>query len=298
MKKKKWISFGLVVGLGLAAILFNGFQAIGSSNSGYEQYQAAWKKTQAAKSYTGNLHVTLSDNGKKSVDIVSEIQNDQTKNLSSRQMQLTLGDKKHLIHFYSQQDHQYVQDANGKIYELNHQKKWGQSDHKWANESEGSTIRETIVDTLFGNIKQQVQIEELQNGSKKVSLSLNNKQIPAVIQAIGSFAIKKAGGHQEVFAKHSISSVIPGLDEEIKKQKPQLTQDVKIQSFQLQSTINRSELIERQHATIVVTGKDVMSKQHQLTINIELNRSKINQTTPKQVPLNGKKVEKISWGRS
>lgn len=286
---KKWLGFGAVLGLGCIALLSSGFITMGANQSGYEVYKSALKNTKEVKSFTGNLNVKVNVDGKPAVVVDSIIQKDNVNDLSHRKVQVIIGNQKESFDFFTQQDKSYVQLGNGEIYGSEDHQNWNRH---WKEDKDGdNVIGEAIFDHLFGNIKQQVKIKDSTNSLKQVSLTLTEKQIPSLIQTIGPIIIQKAGekNHQKVTMKQK-HFMVPGLVENVQKQFPSLTKNVKIMSISSTSEISKNSLIEKQTGQFVITGQDAAGKQHRVVVDIQFDLSQVNQTDPEKIDLKGKEV--------
>jgi hypothetical protein len=293
----KVLTYGLAIGVGCAALFSSGYVTMSANESGYNLYKSAWKNTKQVQSFTGNLDVTLEDNGNKILAVDSVIKKDLVKHVGHGDVKVTVANKNYLFDFFNQKNQNYLQLSNGELYSVGESEKWKHHQEGMQDHNEDNQIGETIVDALLGNIKQQVKAHT-ENGVKKVSMQLSEKQIPTVVQAFGSVAVQKSGKqHDEKsnpMENHSPFGNIPGLTEDIQHTMPHLQKDVKIKSLEIQANINKNNLIEKQTAKVIFIGKDASGKNHEITLNIQFDLSQLNQTKPETLDLKGKKVHTIS----
>src|SRR4051794_22774029 len=76
MNKKKLGLLALSVGVSGSVLFASGFSAMANSTSGYDQYKAAFKHTKAVQNLTGDLSVSVKDNGKNLFAVDSTIKED------------------------------------------------------------------------------------------------------------------------------------------------------------------------------------------------------------------------------
>jgi hypothetical protein len=137
---------------------------------------------------------------------------------------------------------------------------------------------EKIADALVGNLKDYIVVENKDDGSKKLSGSLNETQIPALINAVSSFGFK-----QMLVGNSRDSYQIPF---------PEIKDDIFIKSVSANVVVNKDGLAESLLATGVISGKDSAGNVHDLTAEFLFKVKDINSTTVSKPDLTGKKVEK------
>lgn len=133
---------------------------------------------------------------------------------------------------------------------------------------------ERIFDALVGSLRDHVSVKEKADGSKEIYGSLNEVQIPALVNALASFQMK-----QEFSYQRDDSS-------------PRLTQDIFVKGVGGSAQTNADGLLESILGTATLTGKDAQGTVHEITADILFKVSDINSTTITKPNLTGKKTIK------
>lgn len=133
---------------------------------------------------------------------------------------------------------------------------------------------ERIIDALVGSLRDHVSVKENTDGSKEVYGSLNEVQIPALINALASFQTKQEFSNQR------------------DSQNPRLTQDIYVKGIGGSAQINADGLLESILGTATLSGKDEQGTVHEITVDILVKLSDINTTKIPKPDLTGKKVVK------
>jgi len=136
---------------------------------------------------------------------------------------------------------------------------------------------ERIIDALVGNLRDQVIVKENPDGSKELSGSLSEVQIPALVNAIVSLQVKQEfrGGTVNGQAKT-----------------PELAEDIFVKSISGTASINQDGLMESILGSAVLCGKDSQGNSHELTLDVMMKLKDINATVVTKPDLTGKKVVK------
>lgn len=135
---------------------------------------------------------------------------------------------------------------------------------------------EKIADALVGDLKDYVVVKENTDGSKELTGSLSEAQIPAIINAVVSFQFKNmfTNGQPELNSIPTISS------------------DIFVKEIKGKVIIDKDGLIQSILGTGVLSGKDQAGKEHNLTFELLGKVSNVNSTIVNTPDLSGKKVEK------
>jgi hypothetical protein len=142
-------------------------------------------------------------------------------------------------------------------------------------ENESEDI-EKIADALVGSLKDYVVVTENPDGSKLLSGSLTEMQIPPLVNAVASFATKQEFNVQR-YPENPM---------------PRLTQDIFVKEAKGTALLNKDSVIENILGTAVLSGKDEQGQIHNLTIEVLGKLTDINSTTVSKPDLTGKKVVK------
>jgi len=286
---KKWMTVA-ALGVGAALLVSSGLTA-SAGTSGYEAYKSALKEMKDLKSAEGTVVATLSDNGSELVSATSTFKSDHETRTMSTGVKLASSGQEMSFDIYSQSGMKIVKAGDSDVYHVRETGKW-KPEEKDDRRFFDSEDMENVVDALLGNLSAQVTLEETSEG-REVALNLKGSQIPAVVNMVGSMAVKRASEAplNEHHAKLGTLNPVEKLGLENKL--PKLTQDVTVEAVQVTATISDDNRITNQTAKLTVTGKDGDGQAHQLTLNVQAALSGFDSTTPEKVDLTGKKTETL-----
>jgi hypothetical protein len=296
--KKKKLAMGVSLGVGAALMITSGF-AVKADSNGYESYKQALKNTQAANSFTAQVGVSLADNNAELVGGTSNIKLNNKEDSQQADIKAKSGhgtvdvamvnkDNQLVLKSSKEDVYKIIKDGAGK----EDSKKEG-NNHDQKEEKFNKEI-ENVIDVLMGNLKNQIAIDNAADGTKSVSLDLSGSQIPAAVQAVGSFGIKQAlnSDHGRNKGNKKGSSDDLGLYESlaIAKELPKLTSNVVIKSISIDATITKDEILKNQKVKLIVQGQDDNGKKHEVSLSVQADFSNFNSTTVNSVDLKGKKT--------
>ena len=295
---KKLITAAVSVAIGGVLLVTSAFASI-SNAAGYEIYKSAIKNTVSATSVTGSMNVIVKDNGEKLMEIVSDIKaNKDNKALSSITTIKSQADMKE-IDVYKQDGKTIIKNSDSDVYNIaesiSEGKGMAAKHSNVLNDSDAVNAGETIVDVLVGNLKSFVNVNSNTDGKSEVSMQLSGSQIPAAANAAAALAVKGMTKQHEIIAKQGGEKNL-GLSEitgNLKITPPQLVDEIKVDSVDLKAVINKDNLIETQNAVVAVSGKDAQGNLHSLSLNVNMNISDYNGSTPDKVDLTGKQTKTI-----
>ena len=139
-----------------------------------------------------------------------------------------------------------------------------------------ATDVEKIVDALVGNLKDAVVVTENSDGSKTLSGSLSESQIPALINAVVSLHLR-------------VNLVIDTI---MQRGIPKITNDIFVKEVKGNMVTTKEGLIQSVLGSGVISGKDENGKEHSLTFELLAKITNVNSTKVSKPNLSGKKVEK------
>jgi len=283
MIKNKKLMMALSFTLGAVLLVSTAFADI-LSTSGYEQLKQAIKYTSKAcskdlESFTMQTSVTLKDNEK---ILLTAIATDKFDNV------LWASEHKSSTSYYNgiTEDYDSYDDKECSIwynsrndtYQIyEYEKERERTLFPDIFEEDETNDIEKIIDAAVGNLKDYVIVENTADGSKEFSGSLDNSQIPALINAISSFAFKYT---------------MPDLSGEIGNDFPKIQNDIFIKKVTGKATVNKDGILETLYGSGVISGKDNAGTTHDLTLEMLVRIYDINSTTVTKPDLTGKNVEK------
>lgn len=290
MNKKKLGLLALSVGVSGSVLFASGFSAMANSTSGYDQYKAAFKQTRAVSNVTGDLSVSVNDNGKNLFVIDSTIKADIKNHEGSGKINIQENGKNQTLYVYKTRGQAIFKSSDSNIYYVAQEQEKKLPYDKKYHRGEHNQDMEYVIDALMSGLRNDIQSVNKGNGDKEVTLTLSGNQISPVVQALSSVLVKHATENHE----NGDHGKLPFFNkQDLKSSLPKLTQDIQVKQVSVKAEINNKNLIKEQTAQLIVTGKDAAGQEHELTVSIKLDLSQFNHTVTDKVDLNGKKVETI-----
>ncbi|MCM8711081.1 hypothetical protein M2651_08575 [Clostridium sp. SYSU_GA19001] len=264
------------------------------SKSGYDQFKDSIKysadvitSTSMVSSYTVDISYVLKDNGKEVSSSNSVNKYDLKNNSCINTTTTTEGSTKTESVFYRDKSGYINYNSNDGVYhviekDMSKEETWLKNPFK---EKEAADL-EKIADALVGSLKDSVVVSENSDGSKIISGSLSETQIPSLINAVVSYQFKSRYSWYENNSNN-------------KSAVPQITQDVFVKEVKGNAVVDKNGLIQSVLATGVLHGKDDQGKEHDLTFDFLSKLSNVNSTTVNKPDISGKKVQKSAdYGES
>ena len=251
-----------------------------TTKSGYDQFKNALKVTaeqcsEKFDSYTMDYSMAMKDNGKTLVTENDVHKYDGSKNASEKiSSRLRINGDKVSTQTYSDKTTEIRVSANDPTYYVTEFTK-ERKEEAFPNpfKEEGADDLEKIVDAIVGNLKDHVVVTENADGSKGLTGSLTEVQIPSLVSAVASFQMKQEfNGQQDNL--------------------PHLTKDVFVKEVKGSAKVNKDGVMESILGTAVLSGKDDQGTVHEISIEVLIKILDINSTKVTKPDLAGKKVVK------
>ncbi|MEK8127546.1 hypothetical protein WMW72_06410 [Paenibacillus filicis] len=296
---KKLTMMGLGVAVGGMMLVTSVYAGVGEA-PGYEALKSAVKQTATVHNVTRLVDVSVKDNGNSLLQVKSTVKQDTGNRSGSAEVAVTSGTETQKVYLYNQDGKQIVKTDDSDVYKvLEAGDKQGKQKH--AREGSGhtpdpQTIQEVenVVDALVGNLKDYVTMNEGAGNVKDIHFKLSGSQIPAVVNAIGSLAIKHGTSEQASQRPLPAKADTFGIDlQTIRNSVPHLTGDIKMDAVEVNATVDADNHITNQSAEIRISGKDDQGAAHDIVLNVDMALSSLNSTTPDKVDLTGKQVENV-----
>lgn len=280
MKLKK--NSAIIISFAVGTVLFASTAlAEIAAKSGYDQFKDAAKITaenftEKLSSYTTDISFVLKDNetiissqdwtGK--YDVSKQAQETTSINFdgNNKSENYSYMDKKSSIFYDRNQDTYYVNEFTNE----NEVKIFS---NPFKEKSAGDIER--IADALVGDLKDYVVVTQNTDGSKELSGSLSEAQIPALINAVVSFQFKSQFSNGQ-----PNGSMIPAI-----------SKDIFIKEIKGKVVIDKDGLIQSILGTGILSGKDEAGKEHNLTFELLAKVNNINSTVVNKPDLSGKNVQ-------
>jgi hypothetical protein len=281
MKFKKKTAMLLSFALGTTMFATTALAEVVSKN-GYDQLKDSLKYTAEScttklSNYTMDMSFVIKDNGNivfsESFVNKYDVSKQAMENVNSR----LENSKKTESYYYADKNCNINKNDNQNIYYISEYTN-PREVHSFTNpfkEKEAGDV-ERIADAIVGNLKDSVVVNENPDGSKQLSGSLSESQIPSLINAVVSLQSKNAFGNRSNNENNM----------------PKITKDIFVKEVKGNMLVNKDGLIQSVLGTGVISGKDDNGKEHNMTFELLGKLSNVNSTIVNKPDLSSKKVEK------
>lgn len=252
------------------------------SKSGYDQLKDSLKYTAEScttklSNYTADMSFVVKDNGTLIYSENSLNKYDTSKKAMENVSTRVEGSTKKENYYYSDKNGFINKNSDQNVYyvrEYTSPKEVKSFENPFKQKEAGDVER--IADALVGNLKDSVVVTQNPDGSKELSGSLSEAQIPALVNAVVSLQSKNAFGNR------------PNNENNM----PKITKDIFVKEVKGKMVTNKDGLIQNVLGTGILSGKDENGKEHNITFELLVKISAVNSTTVQKPDLSGKKVEK------
>jgi hypothetical protein len=254
------------------------------SKSGYDQAKDAIKYsadslTSKFSNYTMDVSMTMKDNGKVIISENTLNKYDIAKNACENVNTSIIGNKKKEGYFYKDKNGVITTNENKSIYYVTEYETPSKEEgikNPFKEKKAGDV--EKIIDAVVGNLKDYVVVDEKSDGSKELSGSISEAQIPALINAIASYTLK--------------NEVSVNRNPEEANIMPRIAKDVYVKEAKGRMIVGKNGVIQSVNGTGILSGKDEQGKEHEFTFEVLGKITNVNSTAVNKPNLSGKKVEK------
>ena len=259
-----------------------------TSKSGYDQLKDGLKYTADScasklKNYTINYSVVIKDNG----NIIGTHEGINKYDLSKNSMENKSTNSEENVksadYYYA--DSTCFIDYNSSRQDIYYESDYNNADRKIFTDpfkENKAADMEKIADALIGNLRDYVVVKESPDGTRELSGSLSESQIPSLINAVTSYMVKNEfNGYRTARVGVNNQSTIP-----------KITKDVFVKEVKGNMVLSKDGLIQSVFGTGVISGKDAQGTEHTLSLEILGKLTDINSTVVNKPDLTGKKVEK------
>jgi len=284
IKKKS----AMVVSFALGSILFasTAFAEV-NSKSGYAQLKDALKYTaencsSKLLSYTVDLSVVIKDNGNVVSSDNEVIKYDVPKSAMENKSTRINEGKTTENYIYSDKDGSTTFNSEQNMYYVN---KLGKPNlgvnYKNPFKEKRVTDIEKIADAVVGNLKDSVVVTQSTDGTKQMSGTVSEAQIPSVANALVSYIFKTS------FGNYNNNNGNPQTASTMSK----IQDDIYVKEIKGNMSLNKDGLIEKAMGTGLLYGKDKDGKEHKLTFELLVKIGNVNKTVFSKPDLTGKKAQ-------
>ena len=281
MKSKKKTAMLVSFTLGTLLVATTALADI-ANKSGYDQLKDALKVTaeqssEKFDSYTMDLSMALKDNGKTVMSENSVQKYDRSKNATEHiSSGVSENGTKNNSQTYSDKTTQIRVSENDPTYYVTEYTKERIEDiflNPFKEDNAGDI--EKIVDAVVGSLKDHVVVTGNADGTKDLTGSLTEVQIPSLVNAVASLQLKQEFNNNNQDSKM-----------------PHLTKDVFVKKVKGTAKVNKDGVMESILGTAVLSGKDDQGTVHDVTVEVLAKLTGVNSTTVTKPDLTGKTVIK------
>lgn len=296
---KNLIRTGIGLAIGGSLLFTSTVMSMADKPSGYEVLKSVFKDSERIQNATYQISATLSDNNTKLIKMNAQLKSEE-ENLFSGTVELDTENKDKSYVLYGQKDSMVFKDDDSTIYnKIEERQKTGKKNrgekvklHK--EDPKLEKLGEMILDTLVGDLKYKVDLTELDDGYKKLTVDLEENEIPALVNL--ALAIKEedyCDKDNKFNDKDCCFSDILDLDKE-DFQFPKITDNIKAEKIYLDLTLDKSNMIKELNMEFDITGNDAKGEFHKNEMDISLAVDDINSTVVDTIDLKDKEVKIIS----
>lgn len=313
MKNKK-VRVGIVALAAVTVFTATAFASASTyNNGGYEAFKEIIKSSQETKHLSSNSFngtFQISDNGK----VIAEMTGDIKENLESKEAngnaQIKLMGKEQDLAFFKSGETSYlVDETNDKYYQLINMNQDTEEKHKAINREEGmgeqhiGKTEEAFLDYLMGDLKSQFELTQNADGTKSITVDLNENEIPVPMNLLFGMAVENKDDCRNSDSENGMNSAkkelmmekLPFIKEfsELEKDMPELKQDVKLTGLFLKFNVDENNQIKSFDVKACTTGKDANGTAHEVSILGSLSINDMESTTIETFITDGKNIEII-----
>lgn len=314
MKNRK-VKLGVLVLAAVTVFTATAFAA-SKDNDGYEALKQIMKDSRqtehlSSASISGTLKV--SDLGVTIAEANGTVKASHDRNEASGNVQVNLkGTEQNLSFFKNGEDMYLADDTNTKYYKLvNDEKDLGNryeryNGEKYDTQAEYSMgpAQEALLDYLMGGLKSQFELSRNADGSKTITMDLNQNEIPVPLNLLTAVAVESkdkginSGNEAETNAaqKQLLMEKLPflkdfeGLDTDM----PELQKNVKLTALVVKFTVDSNDQLKSFETKLSIAGEDSAGASHEITFQGLASISDINNTNVDQFSRDGKDIEVLS----
>ena len=310
MKNKK-VKLGIIVMAAVTLFTATAFAA-NSNNGGYEVFKEVMKSSQETKHFANASFdgaFKMIDNGKEISEITGEVKGTREDKEASGNVQFKLMGKEQDLSFYRSGETSYLVDqTNAKYYQLVNIDKDQYKKHKAIENNDGyenhqmGKTGEAFMDYFVGDLKYQFELSENTDGTKSITLDLDQNEIPVPINLLMGIAADGSDRSDvdcedgmDLAQKELLMGKMPFLKifSDLGKDIPKLKEDIKLTGIVLKLNVDENNQIKSFDAKINTTGKDANGEYHEISLLGSLNIKDINSTTVDKFSPDGKSIETI-----
>lgn len=310
--KNKNVKLGILVLAAVVLFTATAF-AMSPTNEGYEALKQIMKDSQAIENFdnaTFDGLFQVSDNGKVIAEVTGKVKGNHEGNEASGNLQVNMMGNVQDLSFYKSSEAAYLVDENNvKYYQFTNMNEEMNRKHEYYSSKEHSgghgmsNTAEALMDFFVGDLKSQFELSGNADGSKSVTLDLDQNEIPAPINLIVGLAVENKSGdydsHSESrmnpLKKAQLIDKLPFLEKftGIENAIPELKEDVKLTGLLTKLNFDADNKLQSIDFKMNINGRDENGTIHEIIFSGSVAISYINSTAIDTFDLAGKNIEII-----
>lgn len=297
MITKKVMLYGTAIALSGAVMVASGLSARASGQEGYQVWKSAVKQTHQLESATVNGSVKLLDNNRPVLSAAFGAKGSHAAEAASGTLSVEQGGTVQAASFYHQEGQSVLKfDGDDTYYVIDGKEQGGKRGMHHGSDPAMQGHMENLMDAIAGKYKSYLELTEGPDQSKVVTLSLDDDEIPVLLNAAGALLLEKGLSGERGAVHGAEGDATHPFHDKLRIIKPDIGTDVHIEQIEMKTVIGADNYIRQQNLVIAATSKDAQGQEHTWTFETAMGLSGVNQTTADTVSLDGRTVETIEVG--
>ncbi len=296
MKNRK-LKMGILVIAAVALFTATAF-ATAPNNGGYETLKQIMKDSQATEAFdnaTFDGSFQVSDNGKLIAEVTGKVKGNHEGKEASGNLQINTMGKVQDLSFYKSSETAYLVDENnGKYYQFaNMNEEMNRKNENYSREDYSAGDRmsntgEALLDYFVGDLKSQFELSGNADGSKSITLDLDQKEIPVPLNLLVGLAVENKSEDDSRFEsrmdplkKAQLIEKLPFLEDfsDMENIMPELKEDVKLTGLFTRLDFDADNKLQAIDFKMSINGRDGNGTIHEVSFSGSAAIKAINGTT-------------------
>ncbi len=314
MKNKK-VKLGVLVLAAVTVFTATAFAA-SADNDGYEALKQIMKDSRETELMSGasfNGTFKVSDQGTTIAEVKGTVKAKHDSDEASGKVQVNLKGREQDLSFFKNGENMYLADeTNTRYYKLvnaeddlsrRHEDYDRENSNVRAEHNMGSA-QEGLLDYLMGDLKSQFELSRNSDGTKTITLDLNQNEIPVPLNLLTAVAVENKGDsnypdkesemnaaqQQLLLEKLPFMKDFEGLEKDI----PTLKKDVKLTALVIKLNVDSNNQLKSFETKLSIAGEDSEGVYHEISFQGLASVNDINNTNVDKFNEDGKNIEIIN----
>ncbi len=289
--------FRTCIGLAVGGSLFitSTIMGMASGPTGYEALKIAVKNSDSVKNATFSMTGTLIDNNEELIKLSSTLKVEQEQLVSGSVFIDTNDLDRNYIFSVNDKTMVFKHDASDVYNKITCTQKENELEkkHYEFENPQMDAICESILDTLVGDLKNQVTLKNIGDDRKQISINLVKDEIPTLFNLILNLnAAQNEECNQEIETNNEVAEIF-GLNPKA-FEFPKLISNIQAEEVNVEIIIDKDSIIKEVDLDFEVSGNDAQNNVHNQKLQIGFEVSEINSTTADIIDLAGEEVKELS----